>query len=443
MQIRSRTTHLEKKSLSWSLLLGTSLLLTGCPEVPDSAFWAENVAEPGIKKEYVEVRVGESATLAWNRSQIIADIGEITEIDITPQIGTVDPLANGVTFVPEISSHYTAAIVGSEDLLMVDSGEVIVLREYCDGTDVHGNEYQVDLDLQLPNDAEFPNGNFPAIVFIHPGGWDTGDYSDFYAYMPEATGRGYAAISINHRLSQSDEMVWPGHIQDAKCAVRWLRANAQTYNLNPEAIAAVGFSAGGHLAAMLGVTDQSSTPEKQSEIDRFKNEGGFSGVDDSVQAVVSIAGLHDLAASYFNEGGGDVYTKFLGRLPVDGDDALYALASPVHYVDAQSAAKPFLMINSELDITVTPVNGCRLKLALESAGSNNAHMLLYPEGSHLSYVEYRDFRNVFSGATLHKTINNVFLFLDYQFMSGPEPSASYSDPLVSSASCETLVQNDI
>ena len=416
------------------------LLITAC-DLPNPLVWVENVAEPGVKKVFVEIKLNQSAVLAWDPARIETEIGLLASMDISPYIGAVDLSSDNLTFIPEISTKYTADITANDGLLTVNTGEIIVLRDYCGGTDVRGNDYVVDLDLQLPDSGDFPGGNYPAVVFIHPGGWNSGDYSAFFAYMPEATGRGYAAISINYRLSNNSEIVWPGHIQDAKCAVRWLRANATTFDINPSAIAAVGFSAGGHLAAMLGVTDQSALPEKQAEIDRFKDEGGFSGVDDSVQAIVSIAGIHDLAVSYFEEGGGDVYTTFLGRLPEDVEDLLYALASPVYFLDAQTAAKPYLMINSALDDTVSPRNGCRLKLAVEAAGGNNATMLLYSTGSHLSYVEYRDFRSLFSGATLSKTIYNTFRFLDFHFMSGPEPSAGYSGPIIDSAGCVSMIQN--
>ena len=103
------------------------------------------------------------------------------------------------------------------------------------------------LDLYLPEG----NGPFPVVVNIHPGGFFTGDKD----MVPGTPGKamleaGYAIASINYRLS--GEATFPAAVQDAKAAVRFLRANAAKYKLNPDKIAAFGQSAGGNLASMLG-----------------------------------------------------------------------------------------------------------------------------------------------------------------------------------------------
>ena len=103
------------------------------------------------------------------------------------------------------------------------------------------------LDLYLPEG----NGPFPVVVNIHPGGFFTGDKE----MVPGTPGKamleaGYAIASINYRLS--GEATFPAAVQDAKAAVRFLRANAAEYKLNPDKIAAFGQSAGGNLASMLG-----------------------------------------------------------------------------------------------------------------------------------------------------------------------------------------------
>jgi len=73
----------------------------------------------------------------------------------------------------------------------------IVLRDYCGGVDVRGNHYLVDIDQQLQNALDFPQGNYPVVMFVRGSAWESGDY--FYIHMSKATARGYVAIVINHR----------------------------------------------------------------------------------------------------------------------------------------------------------------------------------------------------------------------------------------------------
>ncbi len=107
------------------------------------------------------------------------------------------------------------------------------------------------LDLAMPaTETEVPR---PAIVIVHGGGWSSGDKrANIWARYPiEYASRGFVAISINYRLLPDDP--FPAAIADVRAAVRWLRANAATYNVDPNRIGAYGNSAGAHLALMLGL----------------------------------------------------------------------------------------------------------------------------------------------------------------------------------------------
>ncbi|MBO0931334.1 alpha/beta hydrolase [Fibrella aquatilis] len=106
------------------------------------------------------------------------------------------------------------------------------------------------LDIYLPNEG---TGPFPVIVSIHGGAFKMGDKGDFQVNSAlQGLKRGYAVVSINYRLS--GEAIFPAQIQDVKAAIRFLRANAKTYKLNPDKLATWGGSAGGHLSAMAGTT---------------------------------------------------------------------------------------------------------------------------------------------------------------------------------------------
>lgn len=107
------------------------------------------------------------------------------------------------------------------------------------------------LDIHVPTTGAKP---YPVVLWIHGGGWSSGDKT-LNAKNPllGLLGQGIAIVSVNYRLS--GEAKWPAQIQDVKAALRWVRANAAAYQLDPNRIGAWGLSAGGHLAAMLGTTD--------------------------------------------------------------------------------------------------------------------------------------------------------------------------------------------
>lgn len=106
------------------------------------------------------------------------------------------------------------------------------------------------LDIYLPNEGDGP---FPVIISIHGGAFMFGDKADGQLNpMLEGLQRGYAVVSINYRLS--GEALFPKNIQDVKAAIRWVRANASTYKINPEKVAIWGGSAGGNLAALAGTS---------------------------------------------------------------------------------------------------------------------------------------------------------------------------------------------
>ena len=108
-----------------------------------------------------------------------------------------------------------------------------------------GND-SLQLDLRIPDG----NGPWPVIVYLHSGAWITGDRTGG-PVVRQAT-RGYAVASIDYPLAP--QYIWPSQIEACKAAVRWLRANAARFNLDPSRIGVYGTSAGGHLAAMLGTT---------------------------------------------------------------------------------------------------------------------------------------------------------------------------------------------
>lgn len=190
------------------------------------------------------------------------------------------------------------------------------------------------LDLYSSKNAELPR---IGVVLVHGGGWRAGAKEDYRYYGQQLAHRGFVAACINYRLVPQAR--FPAQIQDVKCAVRWLRANASELNVDPERIAIMGGSAGGHLSMMAGYA---------SEVSEFENVGGNPEVSSQVQAVLNIYGPVDFSRDFENaaEMVPDMIREFLGA---DAETAQrnVALASPVSHLDESDP--PTLIIHGTID----------------------------------------------------------------------------------------------
>lgn len=224
-------------------------------------------------------------------------------------------------------------------------------REYLDLPYVRdGHERQV-LDLHLP---ATPAGAAPAplVVWVHGGGWDAGDKKNSPA--KRLVERGYAVASINYRYSR--HAIFPAQIHDVQSAVRYLRANAKQYDLDPDRFVAWGASAGGHLVALLGTAGDAAELEG--------DPGDHPGVSARVQAVIDWFGASELRKPQelpLNNN----RIKLLGGRSEDKPE-LAALASPLAFVSAGDP--PFLIMHGDKDKTVDLEHSVRLERALRDAG---------------------------------------------------------------------------
>lgn len=219
---------------------------------------------------------------------------------------------------------------------------------YCtaDGVDLK-------MDIYYPKTA--PAGVGTAVIYVHGGGWTAGDKTagEGIADMPELLRRGYTIFAVNYRLVP--EYLFPAALEDVKCAVRSIRANAATYNIDPDHIGAWGGSAGVHLVNMLGTTDAG---------DGFEGDGGYAGVSSRVQAVGDHFGPADFTVSFT----GGSATTLLNVFGIEGGNASpeAALVSPVTY--ATSDDPPFAIFQGEEDILVDPDQSVRMYNALIAVG---------------------------------------------------------------------------
>ncbi len=199
------------------------------------------------------------------------------------------------------------------------------VRIYPDLPYVQSGQPRQKLDLYLPSPV--PGDPMPLIVFIHGGGWKKGSKADGRAFAFRMTAQGYAVACVDYRLS-SDEL-FPAQVEDCKAAVRWLRDNATRYRLDPEHVGAVGVSAGGYLAVMLGV----------NRTTELFDVGDHLSQPSSVQAVCDFFGPVDLVSlhEYSVHAGtpqADEIVKLLG-----GDPHIQKIqarkSNPATYLDRQ------------------------------------------------------------------------------------------------------------
>jgi acetyl esterase/lipase len=233
----------------------------------------------------------------------------------------------------------------------------------------------LELDLYLPQGDRAA----PVAVFLHGGGWRLGSRRSAGPAFPgpslfeEVAQAGLAVASVDYRLS--GEAVWPAQVHDAKAAVRWLRARASELGLDGDRVTAWGESAGGHLAALLGLTADDAALE---------GDVGVSGPSSRVSAVAAWYPPTDLAGFAADAGADprDAATReaqLLGAPPATNADAA-AQASPVTHVSP--AAPPFLLLHGEADRFVPHVQSQRLAAALCAAGAD-VDLHTYPGADHM------------------------------------------------------------
>jgi len=230
---------------------------------------------------------------------------------------------------------------------------------------VYANLPDQDLMLNLarPKDATNP---LPCIVVIHGGAWRGGHRNLHNDLTWKFAQRGYVSATVSYRFCPKSP--FPAQVQDVKAAVRFLRANAQKYNIDPDRIGAVGFSAGAHLSMILGVMDKA---------DGLDDSGPNPDQSSKVNAVVSFFGPTDFTAE-FPPPSVPLVRDFLGGTPAEKPEA-HKLASPVTYVSPGDA--PMLLFQGTKDPLVPWQQAVSMLEALTKAGVPGRVELL-PGASH-------------------------------------------------------------
>lgn len=271
-----------------------------------------------------------------------------------------------------------ALLAGSSSLAQVPGvvTENDLVYTHAGGTDLK-------MDMAWPADGKGP---FPAVLVIHGGGWKAGDKASNRPLLAEFAARGYVAASPQYRFCPKE--IFPAQVHDVKAAVRWLRTNAAKYKIDADHIGAVGFSAGGHLSLMLGLTGPSDGLEGDLPADAPSSK---------VQAVVNYFGPTDLAAADIPEVSKPLVRDFLGGAPEE-KAALYAQSSPLTFVTKDDA--PILTFQGTKDPLVPHTQATKLADAMTAAGVPGRVELLLGAG------------HGWAGIDLEQTKAGTFAFFD-------------------------------
>lgn len=213
---------------------------------------------------------------------------------------------------------------------------------YCNGQ---------NLDIYYPRKAVYEKA--PVVLYFHGGGWKINDKAsepDQLAMIDPLRDEGFAVVSIDYR--KLPDNFFPAPVSDALCSVRYLRATSATTGLDGEKVGVYGFSAGGHLAAMVGVLDSQNA----------FNEGPYQEQSSRVKAVATLAGIFNFETA-LRPGYDAKIAYFLnGRAPIE--------AQPISYVSADDSV--FLLVHGLQDQYIDPEQDVLFSAKLTEAGVKNS-----------------------------------------------------------------------
>jgi len=229
---------------------------------------------------------------------------------------------------------------------------------YCE---VDGVELR--LDIAIPKGE----GPFPGVICIHGGGWSGGQREVYSPVIRQLAAEGFVAATASYRLAPGHK--FPAAIEDVKCSVRFLRAHAKDFKIDPRRIGATGGSAGGHLVALLGTTTKE---------DGLEGRGGYLDQSSRVSAVCDLYGPTDIVNQTWSDETDQIVYRFMGKTREEDIEA-YKLASPLFQVSRDDP--PFLIFHGDSDGLV-PVNQSKiLHEALQKAGVPS-ELVIYEGADH-------------------------------------------------------------
>ena len=224
-------------------------------------------------------------------------------------------------------------------------------------------------DVELILDVYEPTAS-AAVILIHGGAGSFGDKSVESDRARGLAAAGYVAFNIDYRLLDGGKNPWPAQLDDAQLAVRWIRANAERYNIDPNRICSLGHSFGGQLAALLGVRD--TLDDKDLTLGEYSSK---------VTCVVAIAAGLDTMQLYL-DAVIDVEMDLYGGTPSEAPDH-YLDASPLAQVSADTV--PFLIFHGADDENTSVEESRDMVDALHRAGVEVVYVE-YPHATHFYWI---------------------------------------------------------
>ncbi len=227
----------------------------------------------------------------------------------------------------------------------------------------YGKVGDVSLKLNAFVPARPDTNPVGAVILIHGGGWAAGSKEEFDELAQGLADLGYVSFTVGYRLAP--DAIYPAQVDDVQRAVRWVRANAVDYGVDPDRICALGGSAGGHLAAMLGVTDT-----------RDNSDPELAAYSSRVNCVIDLYGPVDLTLPISAQAEGILLT-FMGQTREQAPD-LHREASPIYHIDEKTV--PFLIFHGAKDDLVYVEQSRKLDAALKAAGIESTYIEFPDEG---------------------------------------------------------------
>jgi acetyl esterase/lipase len=216
----------------------------------------------------------------------------------------------------------------------------------------------------LAGDLYLPKGlnKAPVVIAAHGGGWQVGSRASYKYWGPFLARNGYALFSIDYRLGKAG--AYPGSVYDVKAAIQFVRAKAADLGLDPERIGLMGDSAGGHLAALVGLAPDQFTAE-------YRSDPNYA-VPADVKAVIGFYGVYDMLAQWQHDQiarpRDQIGEKYLGASPMQ-NRRVYFDSSPMSYATIDRNRARFLLIHGTADDVVDPATQSQaFQNALNQAG---------------------------------------------------------------------------
>jgi acetyl esterase/lipase len=270
----------------------------------------------------------------------------------------------------------------------------------------------IKLDVTVPS-APVPGGGRrrPALMQIHGGGWVIGDKREQgLPLRNHMAAQGWVGFNVNYRLSPS--VAFPTHLVDLKRGLAWIREHAEEYGIDPDFVCVTGGSAGGHLTALMALTENDG---------RF--QPGFEAADTSVAAAVPFYGIYDFTDQGAFGIDPEIFRRFLEPLVMqaflEDEPERFRDASPLHHIHAD--APPFLIIHGDKD-TLAPVADARTFAQRLQAVSTSPVLYAEMQGAQHAF-------EIFPSARAAKVMEGVERFLTTLWERRSAPTAAAEAPL--------------